>query len=594
MSDYWSSKTVFAGWATKTDFNSIIDATVKTEKFRYNQLSKEQAEIDFKKEQIEGLNRTLLTYKKQLASMDSMDEFLIKKVSSSKTDIVSPIVKASAQEGSHTLEVNRLATVSTATSADLDTVVYTGPDKEMGFSYDGIDYTVNVTSGMSAKALARAITAASDNKVKASVVELGRDNKVKMQLRGMELGDNHNIGLSTELESVLQGKADGSLLDVTDPAFSTIAVDSSSSEFVIDGITLQRETNSVSDVTEGITYNLNSEEPGTKVTVKVSTDFDAIVANVEKFVQLTNELRTGFDLVKDYKNEELDKKGVHYSLKSNSQIKSVENTLKNILSTQAGGFLQGEGFNDDPYLNLASLGVKTIAENGSKDLGKLAFDKDAVIIQDGKQTFMDILKADPEAVASVFAATGEGKSTDDSVLEFNSSMFLFGYTKAGVYNIEYEGGDLPTAGDEVTITMKVNGVERSVGYTPATGVATIQDDGKGEGHGLAFNVINTTDGTHSAKIAVKGGKVQETIKALDEITELEKGTFNVLIKKYTDQLKDPYSGLNKKLEDELARVEALEKRLIAKYAKTEKSLANYQNIQKMLEFQLKSQLASDK
>ena len=594
MSDYWSSKTVFAGWATKTDFNSIIDATVKTEKFRYNQLSKEQAEIDFKKEQIEGLNRTLLTYKKQLASMDSMDEFLIKKVNSSKTDIASATVKAGAQEGSHTLEVNRLAKVSTAVSSDLDTVVYTGPDKDMTFSYDGTDYTVSVTSGMSAKALARAITVASNNKVKGSVVELGKDDKVKIQLRGMELGDNHNITLSTELESVLQGKKDGSLLDTTDPAFATIAVDSSSSEFVIDGITLQRETNSISDVTEGITYNLNSEEPGTKVTIKVDTDYDAIVANVEKFVELTNQLRTAFDLVKDYKNEELDKKGVHYSLKSNSQIKSVENTLKNILSTQAGGFLQGEGVNDDPYLSLSSLGVKTIADTGSKDLGKLAFDKDAVIIKDDKQKFMDILKADPEAVASIFAAGGQGKSTNESVLEFNSSMYLFGYTKAGVYNIEYEGGDIPTTGDETTLTMKINGVDRSVGYNPATGVATIQDDGKGEGNGLAFNVIDTTAGTHSAKIAIKEGKVQETIKALNDITELEKGTFNVLIKKYNEQLTDPYSGLKKKMEDELARVEALEKRLIAKYARTEKSLANYQNIQKMLEFQLKSQLASDK
>lgn len=591
MSDYWSSKTVFAGWATKTDFNSIIDATVKTEKFRYNQLSKEQAEIDFKKEQIEGLNRTLLTYKKQLASMDSMDEFLIKKVNSSKTDIASATVKAGAEEGSHTLEVNRLAKVSTAVSSDLGTVVYTGPDKDMAFSYDGKDYTVNVTSGMSAKALARAITVASDNKVKGSVVELGKDDKVKIQLRGMELGDNHNIALSTELESVLQGKADGSLLDTTDRSFSTIAVDSASSEFVIDGITLQRETNSISDVTEGITYNLNSEEPGTKVTIKVDTDFDAIIANVEKFVQLTNELRTGFDLVKDYENKELDKKGVNYSLKSNSQIKSVENTLKNILATQADGFLQGEGVNNDSYLTLSALGIKTIADNGSKNLGKLEFDKDAVIIKKGEQTFMDVLKADPEGVASVFAANGQGKSTDDSVLEFNSSMYSFGYTKAGVYNIEYDGGDIPAAGDETTITMKVNGVDRSVGYNPATGTATIQKDGKGEGYGLAFNVINTTAGTHSAKIAIKEGKVQETIKALNTITEKEKGTFNVLIKKYTDQLEDPYSGLERRMEDELARVEALEKRLIAKYARTEKSLANYQGLQKMLDFQLKSQIA---
>lgn len=594
MSDYWSSKTVYAGWSTKTDFNSIIDATVKMEKFRYNQLSKEQAEVNFKKEQIEGLNRTLLTYKKQLGSMDSLDEFLVKKVSSSKSDIATATVKAGAQEGTHSLEVTALAEVATATSHNLKEVVYSTSnpsDVSMTFSYDGEPYSVVVKPGMTAKALASAISVASDNNVKGSVVELGRDDEVIIQLRGMKLGEGHNIVLSTELESVLQGKDDGTQLDPDDSSFVTIAAASKNSEFIIDGIPLQRDTNSISDVTEGVTYNLNAAETGTKVTLKVDTDYDAIVANVEKFVQLTNELRTGFDLVKDYKNEELDKKGVHYSLKGSSQIKSVEDTLKNILATQGDGFLQGEGGNNDPYLTLSAIGVKTIARNNDKNMGKLEFDKDAVIIKDGKQTFMDLLKANPEAVASIFSANGQGVSTDESVLEFNSSMYDFGFTKAGTYEVEYEGQKLPTTGDEATITMKINGVDRSVGYNPATGVATIQDDGVGEGKGLSFKVVDTSDGIHSAKIAIKEGKVQATIKALDAITEQEKGTFNVLIKKYTEQLKNPYSGLEKKMKDELARVDALEKRLIAKYAKTEKTLSQYKGIQSMLDFQLKSQLA---
>lgn len=581
MSDYWSSKTVYAGWSTKTDFNSIIDATVKMEKFRYNQLSKEQAEVNFKKEQIEGLNRTLLTYKKQLGSMDSLDEFLVKKVSSSKSDIATATVKAGAQEGVHSLEVTQLAAVATVTSNDMGEVAYTGGDKTISFKYDGTVYSLDVKKDMTTKELASAITSASSGTVKASVVDLGT-GKFKLQMRGMELGKEHNFEEFDELKNILAGAGD--------PATVKNKI-SKNAKFTLDEIPIERSTNSVSDATEGVTYNLNAAETGTKVTLKIDTDYDTIVANVEKFVQLTNELRTGFDLVKDYENEELDKKGVHYSLKGSSQIKFVEDTLKNVLAAQGDGFLQGEGIDNDPYLTLASLGVKTIARNNDKNMGKLEFDKDAVIIQDGKQTFMDLLKADPEAVASIFAAGGQGVSTDEAVLEFNSSMYDFGFTKAGTYEIEYEGKKLPTTGDSTTITMKINGVDRSVGYTPATGVATIQDDGAGEGKGLSFKVVNTSDGVHSAKIAIKEGKVQATIKALDAITEQEKGTFNVLIKKYTEQLTNPYSGLEKKMTDELARVDALEKRLIAQYAKTEKTLSQYKGIQSMLDFQLKSQLA---
>ncbi|SIN73630.1 flagellar filament capping protein FliD [Halodesulfovibrio marinisediminis] len=589
MSDYWSSKTVFAGWATKTDFNKIIDATVKTEKYRYNQLSKQEAETTFKKDQIEGLNRTVLTYKKQLESMDTIDEFLVRKVTSSKTDVVTATVKSGAQEGSHTLEVKQLASVATVSSHDIGEVAYTAAAKDMTFTYDGETYTVNVKSGMTTKELATAIATASGNKVKTSVIDLGHESKYKLQIRGMELGAGHNIGLSAELKAVLQGQKDPAV-PLPPETKDIVPTPSKNAKLVVDGVDLQRGSNSVSDVTEGVTYNLNAEEPGTTVTIKVETDFDAIVANVEKFVKLTNELRTGFDLVKNYKNEDLDKKGVNYSLKGNSQIKSVEDKLKNVLATQGDGFIEGSGAGNDLYVTLSALGIKTIARKGDKNYGKLEFDKNAAVIKGGTKTFMDLLKADPEAVAKVFAAEGEGSSSNSSVLEYNSSMYSFGFTKPGTYAIEYDGGTLPTTGESHDITMKINGVERKVGYNVSTRIATVNE---GDAKGLAFKVVDTSAGTHSATIAIKEGKVKETIRALDEITEVEKGTFVVMIKGYKKQIDDPASGLKKKMADELARVTALEKRLIAQYAATEKTLANYQNIQKMLEFQLKSQLAKD-
>ncbi|WP_027361061.1 flagellar filament capping protein FliD [Halodesulfovibrio aestuarii] len=585
MSDFWSSKTIFAGFATGTDFNSIIDATVKMEKFRYNQLSKQEAETDFKKEQIEGLNSTLVTYKKQLESMDTVDEFLVKKVSSSKSEIATATVKAGAEEGIHTLDVKELASTASVISNDLDEVAYTAADTTMTFEYDGTTYSVDVKSGMTTKELAKAISLASDNKVKASVVDLGYDSKFKLQMRGMDLGAGHDIALSPELQAVLEGQQDPAVaLPAGTPAVTAVA--SKNSRFVIDGIELQRDSNSISDVTDGVTYNLNAIEDG--VVIKIDTDYDAIVSNVEKFVELTNQLRTGFDLVTNYENEDLDEKGVNYSLKSNSQIKAVENSLKNILATKGDGFIQGSGAGDDLYATLGTLGVKTIARTDDKNFGKLEFDKDAAVNTGGTQTFMDLLKADPEAVANVFAAAGQAVSSDESTLEFSSSMYSFGFTNPGTYSIEYDGGTLPTTGDSNTITMKVNGVDQQVGYNATTQLATITE---GDAKGLSFKVVDTSAGTHSATIAIKEGKVKETIKALDEITAAGTGTFNVMIKEYTNQIDHPVYGLKKKMTDELARVDALEKRLIAQYAKTEKTLSHYQNIQSMLEFQLKSQLA---
>jgi flagellar hook-associated protein 2 len=169
-------------------------------------------------------------------------------------------------------------------------------------------------------------------------------------------------------------------------------------------------------------------------------------------------------------------------------------------------------------------------------------------------------------------------------------MYALGLTTAGSYSIEYDGGTLPTTGDSNTITMKVNGVDREVGYDATTQIATITE---GDAKGLSFKVVDTSAGVHSANVTIKEGKVKETIKALDDITAADTGTFNVMLKGYKDQVDHPVYGLKKKMSDELARVDALEKRLIAQYAQTEKILSEYKNIQSMLEFQLKSQLADN-
>lgn len=573
MSDYWSGKNVYAGFATKTDFNSIIDATVKIEKFRYNQLSKQEAETSFKKEQITGLNRTMQTYKKQLESMDTVEEFLVKKGTSSKTELATVNVKSSAQEGTHKLKVKQLADVASAISADMDEIAYTGAEQPISFTYDGETYSFDLKKDMKTEELAKAITKASAGKVKASVIDLGT-GKFKLQMRGMELGAGHNLNFDA-LETAL---------GVAIPETA-----STNAKFILDGIDIERDSNTIDDVTEGVTYNLvSNSEPDTEITVKVETDYDAIVENVENFVKLTNELRTGFDLVKEYKNEELDKKNVNYSLKGNSEIRNVENVLKHILSTQATGFVEGDGVGQDLYTTLSTLGIKTVAETGAKDYGKLEFNKNAPVVEGGSETFLDLLKQDPEAVANLFAAGGKGSSSDSSVLEFNSSMYKLGLTAAGNYKVTYDGGNLPTTGEENAISMTVNGTASHVIYNAVTNIATID---KGAGAGISFKIADTSSGNHSATISIHEGKIQETVKALDGLTDSKTGTFNVMIKKYDELVDHPVYGLKKKMEDELARVAALEKRLIAQYSKAETLLGNYQSIQKMLDFQLKSQIA---
>lgn len=586
MSEYWSGNVTFAGFSTGTDFNSIIDATVKQEKYRYNQLEKVGAETEFKKEQVTGLNNTLMSYKKRLESMDTVEEFLVKKVSSSETSIVTATAKSGAEEGTHTIVVESLASTGSVTSgksvsALTDTVSTTGTATTFTFTYgkddsnNPVEYVIDVPADMTYTQLMEEIESATNGNVKARAIDTG--SGLRVQLRGMDLGADYSIELNADATALFA--------DPTDPAdpahveiINTAATDA---KFTVDGVEITRQKNTIDDVISNVTLNLNDADKDKTITVKVETDYDAVVKNVEDFVKLTNELREGFKLVREYENEELDKKNINYSLKTNPQIKNVESRLSRVLTTTGVGFANDGGPSSDSYTSLSMLGIKTVADQNDQNFGKLEFDQDIMSGDAFTKNFMDLLKEDPEGVAQIFAANGEGVSSDTSTITYGSSLLSMGVTKPGTYEIEYPG-DAATANDTITI----NGKTGLVDYDAATGVVTVTS---GDAKGLTFSIVDNSVGPHSAILSVKQGKVQETISALDEITDTETGSFVILTKGYTKEIEEN----EKKMASELKRVESLEKRLIQQYAVTETRLGQYQNIQAMLEFQLKSQLAQD-
>ena len=590
MAEYWSGKTAFTGFATQTDFNSIIDATVKMEKFRYNQLSKEEAAVNFKKEQINDLNNTFLAYNKQLKAMDTVDEFMVRKVTSSESSIVSATAKAGAIEGTHTVNVEKLATTATVVSDRLFTSatekIATGPT-EFIFSYAGADHVIDVTAETTISQLMGEIEASTGGKVKARLINVGASGS-RLQLRGMDQGGDNEIKLLDRTEATTpsvtsSGQTSRDILGV-----DTVVTKPQNAVFTVDGVRIERQKNVVDDVIENVSLNLNDAQPSKSVTIKVATDYDAIVANIEKFVALTNELRENIKLTREYQNDELDKKGLSYSLKANPQIKRVESQLKNILASSGVGFVTS-GPNAEDFSTLSALGVRTISDENSKDFGKLEFDQDIMKGGSFGTDFMTILKKDPNAVAMLFAANGQGSSSDKSVLTFNSSLYDMGLTKAGNYVIEYNGGDLPDDKD-TPFQVKIDGVSTEASYNKDTGLLSIKE---GDVKGLAVQVNATSDEPHSATISIKEGKVQQTKQAIDTITDSKTGVFNIMVSNFEEQIDDPINGLKRKMADELTRVEALEKRLILQYSRAETLLSNYKNQQSMLDFQLKSQLKDD-
>jgi flagellar hook-associated protein 2 len=60
--------------------------------------------------------------------------------------------------------------------------------------------------------------------------------------------------------------------------------------FSVDGVSLVRQSNVVTDVIQDVTFQMLKEEPGTKILVSIERDVGAILSQVEQFVGAYNEL----------------------------------------------------------------------------------------------------------------------------------------------------------------------------------------------------------------------------------------------------------------------------------------------------------------
>jgi flagellar hook-associated protein 2 len=161
------------------------------------------------------------------------------------------------------------------------------------------------------------------------------------------------------------------------------------------------------------------------------------------------------------------------------------------------------------------------------------------------------------------------------VAEANSSNFkvyssVQGTTQAGVYDVQYS---VDSTG---TITSATIG-----GYA-----ASIEDNiltaSEGGARGLAVQVDNLNQGDYSGSISIKEGKAVQLKNALHQMTASD-GTFNVL----EDNYHDIVNNIDKKIEDELRRLDKYERNLRTKFAQVESLLGYYDNMQSMLDSQLK-------
>ena len=277
----------------------------------------------------------------------------------SASSALSMSVNNGAATGSHTLTISQIATAhkvaGTTQSSQTTALGYSGTFS-LGLS-GGTTADITVTSDMSLQDVVDAVNAqTSTTNVEASIVQVS-SGSYELVLTGTE--DAADITYSSSSGDDILNK-----LGVTDSsgAFATVLQTAQAAEFTLDGISLTRNTNDITDVLSGVTFDLLQATPsGTTLNISIGTDTSQISSALQTFVTNYNAFR---DAVIAQQTTNSDGTAASSAvLFGDGTMRDIMNTLQDVLGTSVGGLTMadlGLSFNEKNELELDTATLSTI------------------------------------------------------------------------------------------------------------------------------------------------------------------------------------------------------------------------------------------
>ncbi|MCK9240833.1 flagellar filament capping protein FliD, partial [Desulfocurvus sp.] len=508
MAEYSSGAIYFTGLGNGTDFDSIIEATMNAESFRLNQLEDWRDAWAGKVEVLQELNTELLSLRTALAAMNTRAEFVGMDVSVSDSGALSVTATGDAAVANHTVVVGQLACndiwVNSATGEASASDSITDTAATMTYSYGGEEYTVDIPAGTTLSGLVGIINAntLSNSGVRAAVIDDG--SACHLQLYGMDMGAGNTVAVTA---CTVDGYAPGDFENTQAARSARIKVDgypSGQDQWI------ERDTNTVTDVLDGLTLNLRGVSSADGVSLSLAVDTDAMYEGVVSFIDSLNAVYALIDELTAVSDD-----GEGSIMTGNYGVDMIRQQLKGITSSKALGFgyydeADGSG---DLFTSLAQVGIVTDTDESSETFGMLILDSDPP----AGLTLAEALARDPLAVADLFVADNEGVCTSP---DFGHVSNISGITAPGEHEVAYQvsGGSI--------VAATINGEAASVSGSAITGASGTA------AAGMVLQVHNLADGDYTGTVRVKQGTIAEMVDTLAAITDPESGILNIIADNY--------------------------------------------------------------
>ncbi|UZE49965.1 flagellar filament capping protein FliD [Rhodopseudomonas sp. P2A-2r] len=376
----------------------------------------------------------------------------------SASSAVSMSISNGTATGDHTLTISQLATaqkvIGTSVSDKTADLGYTG-SFSIGLA-GGTSADISVTSGMSMEDVVDSINAqSSTTNVQASIIQVS-SSSYEMVLTA--LNDNANIQTSTiSGNDVLNG------LGITDStgAFADVLQKAQPAQFTLDGISLTRDTNDITDVLSGVSFSLLQTTPtGSTVNIAIDTDTSAIETALTTFVKSYNAVR---DFVAT--QQSLSSDGTVDStsvLFGDGTMRNIMTQLEQSMNTSVGGLSMsdlGLSFDENNDLVLSASKLQTtLADNLS---GVIALLASKTTTSSSTLAVINTNASPPASFVLDLAVDSSGALTSASVGGDSSLFTVSGSTIIGAANTIYAGMAFTYSGSTA----------QSITVTSTTGIA---------------------------------------------------------------------------------------------------------------------------
>lgn len=419
-----------AGIGSGLDIDGIISQLMAIEKRPLTQLNNKKAEQQAQLSAFGTLKSSLSSFQDSVQELAKPSVFNGFKATLVDTEMATVSTSSSAAAGAHDIEVQSIAQsqkIKSEAFASTDTIIGNGTLTIAFGTYNG-DGTFTANAEKAAKTItidpakstladirdtindanagitASIVNDGSGNRLVIASKDSGLANALKITVDDADGNHTDNAGLS----KLAFDASTGGVTNMTETVAAKNAV------MVIDGITVQKSSNTIDDALEGVTLNLLKAEPGTTSTLTVEKDNSSVEAAVKAFVTAYNGLEKTITNLSRY-DSTTDQASI---LTGDSTVRMVQFRVRAMLSDN----------------QLTAGGINSLSELG------ISFQKDGTLALDS--TKLSAVLADPEKSVSEFFGDIPGDTTSTPGFISRLDQLIEGMTRSdGLIESRIDGID---------------------------------------------------------------------------------------------------------------------------------------------------------